>query len=326
MTAYQSREMEGAARALCTLHTHVVALHWLQNVRKLPLRDTELSDVQLYRAINKAKADPDIRAWRKTGGLYVRQYSGQPDYGHTQGLLFVECPADMEEFERDSAPCTDDVVIYRPPAWLDHENTLVDMFPTAAIAKRFWETMEIFRTRDRKPLHAAMLKIMELPASDVVCVSKAEFYKTANISARQMFRISMNDSGILDKQRGKHYCTAVGMRFEPERKDQLALYNWILENCQRYMQWHIIRSNEPGKLFPHWKNTLRNMAYGSFVQREDEVNFYMLTGAKPDFTSYDLELRRARDRLKAMIRFVEGLPEFPPAATPRARRAAVRSK
>ncbi len=317
MTPYKTTNMEAAARTLCDTYKLVVALNWLRNSRRLALRPSALSDVQIYRVTAKAKAEAEIRAWRKTGGLYLREYYGRPDYGHTQGLLFAEAPHDLECFERDSAPCTDATVIYRPPSWLDHENTLTDMFPPATIAKRFWETLEIFSARPRKPLHEAMLKIMGLPSSGVVCVPKAEFYKTANISSGQMWRIVKADAHLLDKQRaGRLSCNAVILRFEPQNKDQLALYRWIAENCQRYLNWHIIKTNEPRALFPRWKDMLRHMSYGSFLQREDEVNFYMPSGAKPDFSVYDLELKRARARLKQVIQFVEQLPELPLAAQP----------
>lgn len=297
--------------ALCRDHRLVVALQWLQCVHKLPLRESALHDIQVYRVNNLRRAEPDIRAWRRTGGLYIRNYSCKNDYGYTEGMLFVECPFSLAQWETEAMPCMGAAVIYQPPSWLEHENTLVDTHPPAEVARRFWQAMDIVKGRDRKPLHDAMLKIMGLPDSGVVCVSKSEFYKTANISARQMSRISYVDAAILDKQRGGHYGNAVILRFRPEKEPQAALFDWLEANCPRYLNWHVIRGNEPGEEFPDWKRTLRNMSYAGFVQREDEVNFYALSGAKPDFTAYDAALKMARVRLKEVVKFVAGLPLLP---------------
>ncbi len=116
---------------------------------------------------------------------------------------------------------------------------------------------------------------------------------------------------MLDKQRAQHYCTPVTLRFEPEKPEQKALYKWIEEHCPKYMQYHVIRNGEPGADFPQWKRLLRFMHYSGYVQREDEIDFWMLSGMQPDYEVYDEIYKKASGELEEVIKFVEALPEFP---------------
>lgn len=311
MDVYRTQDPEDACEALCRQHKLVVALHLLQCPRKLPLRESAIRSTQVYKVHSKKSADPSIRAWRRTGGLYIRNYGGIADFGHCEAVLHVEAPLSIEQWEQDVMPATSTAVVYDPLDWIEHDNALIDLFPPSWIARRFWQTMEIYKARDRKPLHEAMLSMFGIPESGTVCVQKSEFYKTANITARQMGRISYVDSAILDKQRGGHYGNAVILRFPPADPRHLAFFNWIEANCPKYLHWHMLQSNAASNEFPEWKRLIRAMSYAGWIQREDEVHFYSLAAAKPDYPSYDLALRQAQVRLKEVTQFVSALPLLP---------------
>jgi hypothetical protein len=306
----RTSQPERAAQTLCKKHRLVVALQWLVLPKRMPLRQSEIKGVQIYHVRQKLKSDTEVRAWHKTGGLYIREYSGRHDFGHADAILRVEAPLSMTGLETEAMSAADQFVICMPPTWNSHRNALIELFPPAEVARRFWQTVEIYQQRKPRNIDLAMLKLLELPEAGTVCVPKTEFYKKANISSYQMRYISGRTQLVKDRQRASHYCTLVTLRFEPETAPQKALYHWIENNCVKYMQYHVIKNGEPGAEFPQWKSMLRLMHYAQYVQREDEINFWMLNGMKPDFEIYDETYETAKGELEEVIRFVESLPEL----------------
>lgn len=311
MKYLRTPQPEHAAKRLCKRHNLVVALQWLVLPQRMPLRLSEITGTQLYHVRRKSEADATVRAWHKTGGLYIREYSGRTDYGHAEATLRVEAPLDLDTLEGEAMACAKEFVICNPTRWDFHRAAIIDLFPPSGIAARFWSTLEVYRDRRPRNIDLAMLKMMELPEVGTVCIPKTEFYKKANVTVHQMNRLRGPNSLMIDRKRADHYCTPVTLRFEPtDRPDYLALYKWIEENCQRYLQYHVIRNSEPSANFPFWKSWLRNMHYKGFIQREDEINFWMPASIKPDFAIYDAEHAEARERLEKVIAFVAALPEL----------------
>jgi hypothetical protein len=311
LTYFRTAQPEQAAQTLCKKHRLVVALQWLVLPKRMPLRQSEIKGVQIYHVRAKSKADAEVRAWHKTGGLYIREYYGRADFGHADAILRVEAPLSMSELETDSLSAAELFVICSPLTWNPHRNALIECFPPAEVARRFWQTVEIYRQKKPRNIDLAMLKMMELPEAGTICVPKTEFYKKANISSYQMNYIGATSNLAKDRQRAGHYCTLVTLRFEPETPQHKALYHWIEANCAKYMQYHVIKNGEPGADFPQWKSMLRMMHYAQYVQREDEINFWMLSGMKPDFEVYDKRYATAQAELEEVIKFVEALPELP---------------
>jgi hypothetical protein len=313
---FRTPQPEQSARRLCKKHKLVVALQWLVLPKRMPLRQSEIKGVQIYHVRNKPKADAEIRAWHKTGGLLIREYAGRADFGHAEAILRVEAPLSMAQLETDALSCTEKFVICTYATWNPHRNAIIDLFPPSEVARRFWQTVQIFKERRPRNIDLAMMKLMELPEAGVIAVPKTEFYKKCGISVHQMNRIAGRNSLLLDKQRAQHYCTPVTLRFEPEKPEHKKLYQWIEANCQKYMQYHVIKSDEPHDKFPQWKHTLRLMHYAGYVQREDEIDFWMLSGMQPDYEVYDQRYEVAKGELEEVIRFVESLPELPLSSSP----------
>ena len=311
MKFYRTDQPEQAAVTLCAKYRLVMALQWLLLPKRMPLRQSEIKGPKIYHVRTRGAAEDGVRAWHKTGGLYIREYSGRPDYGATDAILRVEAPLNLQQLEFDSMQTTNDFVICTMMTWNPHRNALIDLFPPAEVARKFFQTLDIFAARRPRNLDLAMIKMMELPEDGVIPILKTEFYKKANLSAYQMTRIAAVSTMIIDQRRAQHYCTPVTLRFPPEDPDYLALFNWIEANCPKYMQYHIIRNGEPGEKFPYWKSWIRHMHYKGFMQREDEIWFWSLSGMKPDYEIFDEAHAKATKELNEAISYVEKLPIFP---------------
>ena len=132
---YTTDDMEGAARQLAATNRNVIIFMRHRSARPIRMRMSKLVDLPIelakaWQPISKAT----IERWSVKGGLLV--YRPHPNsfkevMPPSDAMLFIEAPYMITDFERITANVRQEVVVYRPPTWELHNETIEHLFPHA---------------------------------------------------------------------------------------------------------------------------------------------------------------------------------------------------
>lgn len=93
------------------------------------------------------KVPSQVRQWRSQGGLLISWRRVDAKEGPHDALLFMECPKSIEGIYRSASLTRHLAVIYSPPSWRLHEDTILNRHKHAHRSKfaRQMKRLEIVR-------------------------------------------------------------------------------------------------------------------------------------------------------------------------------------
>lgn len=116
---FRTTDMEAAARLLATHFRMVYVRASFNNVAPIRIRKDLLMPNKIYVQQGGAR---QIEKW-KSGGLYISYLNQEIEVEH-DAILFTECPRDVDLFDRACQATRSLAVVYQPPTWRPHDDTL----------------------------------------------------------------------------------------------------------------------------------------------------------------------------------------------------------
>lgn len=93
-----------------------------------------------------ARVESQVVLWQNRGGVLVR-WDRRLKTGAYDAMLFTECPRAIEFLDRESEEARSVVVVYEPPTWRPHEETLKERFADKTERNRRRATDALARVR-----------------------------------------------------------------------------------------------------------------------------------------------------------------------------------
>lgn len=136
---------ETAANRLLDHFRHVLVQAYYDNNDAQRIRFR--ADLVTHPRVYFGKVPSQIRQWRKTGGLLISWRRVDAKEGPHDALLFMECPKSIEGMYKGAHLTRHLAVIYVPPTWRVHEDTIIGRHKNAHPSKfqRQMKRLEIVR-------------------------------------------------------------------------------------------------------------------------------------------------------------------------------------
>ena len=316
---YHTFDMENAVRALLATNPHVIIYHHYANLRRIVIRSNLLWDIEQYRCRAWDSFGPlTIEKWRENGGLMVYHptlFDKNCPFPETDAVLFIECPLSHRDFQELAAKVKREIVIFHPPSWRLHEETVEFRNPHSAYYHTLLSTIgSLVRRPDLKPRIEAAMRYANFDPDRTAGFEAADIYAITGIPPRQL-RTLMKWKGF----RGKHiryhcYCPVV----EPDEPDLLEMYRVLEAEPDAYHGIRMLRFNELARVLEHgigarvmgFKRLLKRMVNEGYVRSDPDI--YLLTEGwkQPDYAIVDAITNVRRAEFYRMKTLVEDSPEY----------------
>src|ERR1035437_8205141 len=132
-TLYQTPDMEAAIRLMAQRNHYATIFVDYNCKRRIRLRANKIADLPM-KVVRPWDTFANMRmdAWRNKGGLLHYSYShAYPAPVMTDAMLFVEAPLQYDAFVKHTSRVVNEVIVYRPPTWELHTETINRLYPTS---------------------------------------------------------------------------------------------------------------------------------------------------------------------------------------------------
>jgi len=252
------------------------------------------------------RADESLYNWHADQLLYYRPALKSDKFPECDALLFIECPQQYNDFEELAAKVRGDIIIYRPPSWKLHEETILLRYPTSDHYRALMALIEALKGRE---LTQRMQQALDYSGYDPE--------RTAVFTAQDAKEIL----GMAEKQMRsilKYRFRGFYSRFEvyrpmcaPVYRSQDEMYAILENEPDLGGGWRMLRFNElrDGRA-PEFKRYLREFVRSRNVQQSPSI--YLLTDGyrKPNFDVIDAVTNARRGNWFKMRNVVDGAPEY----------------
>lgn len=115
-----TRKPEAAVNLMLKYFRHVLIASHYDNNLKIRFRPDLIRDDRVF----FGKVPSQIKRWREQGGCLVSWRRVDALEGEHDAILFTECPKSLDAVSRGMALTASLAVIYLPPTWKAHEDTI----------------------------------------------------------------------------------------------------------------------------------------------------------------------------------------------------------
>lgn len=132
---YRTYDMEASTRRMTQRNAHSILWWEYKCPRPIRIRLNKIADVPaaLIRSWDD-HAPQAIENWRNAGGLAIYRPSRTRQWTvPSDAMLFLEAPFQHEKFLTFTEHVIQDIVIYRPPEWVLHDDALATLYPTSEV-------------------------------------------------------------------------------------------------------------------------------------------------------------------------------------------------
>lgn len=301
--------MEDSALLLDRQHDRVMvrAVHFLP--KPIRMRVKMLQAIRPFYLRNAPEFDKEIERWNAENGTLVNYRPFQitePALNHDAGLV-CECPMSMDALGDLTRDTKSVCVVYRPPTWRQHEETIYVKFPPATTAKRFVQA--ILATKPTQD----MLRIAQtcgIPTAGTYAASDDDLQAALSVSGSELKAVRKIAMRSVEGRRYA-FVTPLVARIEPEDKTLMQLYRFIEERLPAAGHVKLARDNVLAKAMRFWKIGLRALVRSGSIERKVPLGFYFMDTIAPDYDRIHAEHIAAKSKLARLIEFVDALPEFP---------------
>jgi hypothetical protein len=300
----KTRDLVAAAIGLHELYGRVLVRN--KNIVWHPIRleRKRLQHLEPYIVWNAPEFDAQLLAWNREGGmmLYDRAYLRSENIAGHDAQLVVECPLDMEMLDAYAEGTRDHLVIYQPPNWDEHRSCVLDLHPSEARCRQFFDLVQA------GPEVAQIRETLKL-AEGFHVLSDERAAAVMKLNGAQLWRIR----SAIFRKRDLQLVTQLVTRIEPEENTLAGIYAYIVNTFPEVNGVRLIPGNALGRATRFWKAALKALARCGAIEMRDTLYCYWLD---PDYPPHWFKIaanhRRAEKRLEEMLAYVERLPEFNP--------------
>lgn len=297
MKLYRTHHQENAVRALAKKHKRVL-IRYRPTIRLNPIRIRPLPDLEMFIARGIGPS-AQLDEWRAKGGvvLYSRWHLYDKNVPHDAQLI-CECPfseADLHIFTRETEQVA---VVYRPPSWRAHENTMFINQPPESLCKRFW-TMAMGGQADE-----ALAKIIGLE-NFVVQPDEAIL---AELGITQLGLIRIRRATL--QRRDFKAIQVLIPRLEPEDPALIEAYRFIVNDCPAHLNTRYVIGSALAAAHQNWKVALKALVRSGSVQKKATLGIYFTDSQEPDWQAVKFLHEQAKSKLARITKMVDELPEF----------------
>ena len=259
MTVYKTNNMEEAAK-LMRQTGQTVVFEYYQCKRKIRFRKNLLVDIPGLMVkpwiTQSLKVIPE---W-KDELMYYFHHANFPHIPMMDNLLLTECPLQYKLFERYSKYVNGNIVIYEPPTWEMHEETVSDRFPTMenfSVAIKWFNSEHQITHMSNLCIEASLFN-----PDEVVAFTVEEWEAQTGMTVKRL-------KNILHGRYRRKYKRMTPFRLVDKPDDPNLLYIYEEINKEpKYLGLTILQERnlrrvyEPGKLtnrIPKYENALKRL-------------------------------------------------------------------
>ncbi len=238
MKLFRTDNLTDSIRQLLTVNPDVI-LH-IKYACKRPIRYI-LNEIEDLRTIPAGARSPlyplQVAKWRKKHGLLIyRPGRIRSPLPHSDALVYAECPMRWTDVEQDCKWVKNEIVIYQPPAWDLHDETVYLRHPTANNMAAILAVTNAMIGRTLTDRLAAALDYSGWSGRDTAVFEASEITAITGLSEAELIR------AIGMRYLGNHirYHT-VTPQIEPESPDLLELYRALKAHPDVYRGARLLR-------------------------------------------------------------------------------------
>ena len=306
---YKTSKMEEAALALDAQHEKVMlrAIHKLRH--PIRLRVKKLQDIRPFYARNDPAFDAEVERWKEECGTLInyRTYTSTEPVYEYDACMLCEAPLCVDDIDRFSRGAKSVCVIYHPPIWRAHEETLFTLYPTGQACERM---LQAIASMPQSNEFASIAAACDIPTAGTRGADDDELAKELGISQPDLSIVRKRAMRSLS---GRRYAQVIQLipRVEPEDKTLLAMYRFIKDELPAVGHILLARDSVLSKAARYWKIALRALVRSGSVQQKAKTAFYFVDGLQPDYDRIQAEHEAARGKLTRLIAEIDSLSEFP---------------
>lgn len=310
MKIYQTDNMEEALRAMARRNHLTMVYSQFRAVRPIRMRVNMLRDIDIELCIqHKPFAQATIDRWANKGGVMI--YRPYPiGFKHlpppTDAQLFAECPYQADKFELLSAKVRQEVVVYRPPTWELHNETIDHIYPNSSAYVAFDAMFESLVGRELTEAQASVMALSGVP------VERAAVFEPWDIEAITGWKEKFIKGAITRQYRFNFSRWHVySTRIPPDDEDMRWAYDLLRTQHQVAPECYGLRFNFPiGGRIPGFEKMLNKLLLYNYVVRED--NIYVVDVGHPplDYDKINAINNMHRGRWFKMKTIVDESPEY----------------
>ena len=307
---YQTDNMEAAARQLVDTNRNVIIYMQHRSARPIRMRMNKLKDLHIELAKAWLPFAPaTIERWQAKGGLLV--YRPHPNSFKAvvpacDAMLFIECPFLQTDFERITTHVKQEVVVYRPPTWELHNETIECLFPQAGT----YVTLEaIFKSLIGRELSEEMQGALNASGyspgtSAVFTVWEIEQLTGWN---ERFLKFALHHRYLRYSARYNVY----SIRFKPDDEGMAWAYDILRGEPEIARGQYILRNDGPkGPYVPGFKTQLKRLKRFNYIVREDSIYIVNFDGKPLEIDKLDAINNMYRGRWFKLKNMIDDAPEY----------------
>lgn len=294
MKIYSTQQPEQALQALALIYPHVVLRRVYQNKPFIPLRMRLVKGITWY---FYSPAYPDLAraqlaAWHADRGILVNTHqtaNKQQPIGAHDALMLAECPTSLYRIEaeaRDTRHCT---VIYQPPSWRHHEESITRHCPSVEQCRAAYNWMQ----ENAGPIADSAFE----KATGIRCsLGSIRFllYKWAGLKPRPVI-------------------IPIRCYYRPEDPEQGALYDWLQTHAIRTINGYRYVPEPELIAYSHrWRGLLKAMRKAQAIEKDELLHCYDFHWhIMPNWEIMARQYRMLRGEFDSVQEMVADAPVFP---------------
>ena len=308
---YQTHDMEAAMRRMYETNRNSV-VYWRHRSNKpIRMRLNMVRDIPVEQCHAwKPFAQATIERWQTRGGVMVwrpHPLTHKAPVPACDAMLFVECPLQIDRFNASIANVKQEVIVYRPPTWKVHNDTVDHFYP----GKDTYITLEaIAKALVGRELTEEMQGVLDAcgyPASSTAVFTGWDIEQLTGWSEAYL-KYALH---YKYRYHSGRWCV-YSVRIPPDDADMRWAYDILRQQPEVSRKTHAMRLGIPaGPFIPGFKTMMRQLLRSNYVVRED--NIYVINTAHPplDHDRVDAINNMHRGRWFAMKALVDGAEEYP---------------
>ena len=307
---YTTDDMEGAARQLVATNRNVIIYMQHRSARPIRMRMNKLKDlsIELCKAWQPMAAGV-IERWSAKGGLMV--YRPHPNslkavMPPSDAMLFIEAPYMISDFERITANVRQEVVVYRPPTWGLHNETIEHLFPHAGT---YLTLDSIFKSLVGRELTEEMQGALD--------ASGYPPGKTAVFTAWDIEQLTGWNERFLKYALYHRYLRysiryhIYSVRFPPDDEAMRWAYDILREQPEVARGQYALRDDRPkGPYVLGFQQQLKRLKRFNYIVREDNIYVINLSGPPLQIDKLDAINNMYRGRWFKLKTLIDEAPEY----------------
>jgi hypothetical protein len=310
MNLYHTWNMEAAAREMASRHHHCVIFHYYGVKPPIRMRRNLIADIPMTIIRSwDSFAKESYAKWREEGGLlvYYDNYKTTMTI-EAEAMLYIECPLRHDWFERQTRLISRDVIVYRPPAWIAHERTVLHYNPSADTHRTLMAIINCLVGRDLDEKMRAALELSGFDQAKTAVFDADEIYAMTGISE---YHIKQVLKSILFRARyERRHCYTLNM--EPEDPDMLWAYKLLEADPDRWKGMRMLRFNRLAVGIVHgFEKQMKRLIRDRCVWQHESVYVVTRGFKEPFYTAIDAVANAMRGDWFKMRNLVDESPEYP---------------